>query len=72
MQAEANKFYRQMSAKEKPAHRTFHVSVFDSFSKKQVQVDFVGSHYDFMQMSREDFERDMLEKFKQLLKSVAL
>ena len=65
-------FFLQNSAKEKAVERSFQISIYDSLSKKQVQIDVSKSYVSFLAMERSDFEEIMAGNFKQLLKSVLI
>jgi hypothetical protein len=61
-----------MAAKEKPIQREFHISIFDTLSRKQIQIDVAKPYLNFVTMTKEEFEEEMVKEFRQLLKAVAV
>jgi len=68
---EANRSFLQV-IKEKPVSREFHISLFDTLSRKQIQIDVAKPYLKFISMSKEEFDEEMVKEFRQLLKAVAL
>ena len=69
---EANRFFVQLSPKDTPVRRSFHISLFDTLSKKQIQIDVAKPYLNFISMSKEKFDEEMVKEFRQLLKAVVI
>lgn len=68
---EASEFFVQVP-KQKPVSRSFHISLFDTLSRKQIQIDVAKPYLNFISMTKEEFDEEMVKEFRQLLKAVAL
>jgi hypothetical protein len=69
---DANKFFVQLAPKKIPIRRSFHISLFDTLSKKQIQIDVARPYLSFITMTKEEFDEEMVREFRQLLKAVVI
>jgi hypothetical protein len=69
---EANRLFVQLSPEEKQVRRAFHISLFDTLSRKQIQIDVAKPYLNFISMTKEEFDEEMVKEFRQLLKAVVI
>ena len=69
-QFRAKDFYLSMSSKPKTTSRVLSLSIFDSLTKKQYQIDISLNHVDCISKPRDEIEGIIRQKFDDLLKAV--
>lgn len=71
-QFRARDFYLSMSSKPKTSSRILSLSIFDSLSKKQYQVDIQLSHSECISKPRSEIEDVVRQKLNDLLKAIPI